>query len=84
VKAGQLSDPYLLCGYDQKTLTLSSDTSCSITAEVDLSGMGLWKKWKSFDVSADEDLKVPVNFDGYWIRFRSNLDVVASAQLEYK
>lgn len=84
VKAGELSDPYLLCGYDQKTLSLSSDTACSITAEVDLSGMGLWKKWKSFDVPADESLNVPVNIDGYWIRFRSNLDAVASAQLAYE
>ena|GEM_PF-3406745 len=74
----------MLCGYDQKLLTLFSDTACSITAEVDLSGMGLWKKWKSLDMSADKALQIPLNVDGYWIRFRSSLDAVASAQLEYK
>ena len=40
VQADQPSDPYLMTGYDKKTLMLESSTSAKITAEIDITGMG--------------------------------------------
>jgi hypothetical protein len=85
VRAGVPSDPYLFTGYDQKTLTLSTDTPARITLEADLTGTGLWVKYQSFDVSPGED-KVhtfPASFGAYWLRCISDTDAIVSAQLKY-
>jgi hypothetical protein len=85
VRAGVPSDPYLFTGYDQKTLTLSTDTPARITLEADLTGTGLWVKYQSFDVSPGED-KVhtfPASFGAYWLRCLSDTDAIVSAQLKY-
>ncbi|HBY59029.1 MAG TPA: hypothetical protein DEH78_04360, partial [Solibacterales bacterium] len=44
VKAGQPSDPYLMTGYDRKTLTLSHQQAATVKVrvEIDLTGAGLW------------------------------------------
>ena len=86
VKPNQLSDPFLMTGYDRKTLTLESAEPCRITAEVDISGMGDWHPYKTFEVSGDEavDYEFPQAFGAYWIRFRSDSETIASAQLVYE
>ncbi len=42
VEPGNPSDPYLMTGYDKKSLTLSSDADTEITVELDISGDGNW------------------------------------------
>jgi hypothetical protein len=86
VKAGKYSDPYLMTGYDKKTLELTSSLSSRITAEVDISGMGDWHAFKTFDLKADKTLtyEFPEAFQAYWIRFKADADITATAQLIYR
>ena len=86
VAAGAVSDPYLLTGYDRKTLTLETTGATTVTAEVDLSGRGDWQIWKSYPLNAGAPLKevFPDNFQAYWIRFCSSEAATVTAQLQYE
>ena len=86
VKAGAPSDPYLMTGYDKKTLILESDKDCSITAEIDIDHWTGFHPFKTFDVKAGKKLSYvfPDGFAAHWIRFKSSVEVKASAQLIYQ
>jgi len=86
VDAGEVSDPYLLTGYDEKSLTLESDVAMEIVAEVDVSGDGDWVRYRSFEVGPEKGVKqaFPESFSGYWIRFRSGGAGVVTARLRYR
>jgi hypothetical protein len=80
------SDPYLMCGYDRKTLTLESLKACRITAEIDITGMGEWHPYRTFELPGSEKIRYefPDTFQAYWIRFQSDTAAVVTAQLEYR
>ncbi|MDM4013883.1 hypothetical protein [Roseiconus lacunae] len=86
VSAGEESDPYLMTGYDRKTLTLKSSVATTITAEVDINGEGLWVPYDVFSVQPRAPLsyEFPQEFSASWIRFRSRVPAVVSAILEYE
>ena len=86
VTADRPSDPYLMTGYDRKSLTLAADQDCTITAEIDLTGDGRWVAYQSFPVKAGKPLEhaFPEAFNAYWIRFRSDRAASASALLDYR
>ncbi|HRX55363.1 MAG TPA: hypothetical protein P5016_12655, partial [Verrucomicrobiales bacterium] len=87
VAAGQVSNPYLMTGYDQKKLTLSADVASSITLEVDLSGMGDWVVWKTLGLEGSGkpvEYHFPEAFQAYWVRFSSTVPARVSAQLDYR
>ena len=86
VKAGTVSDPYLMTAYDKKSLTLTADKDATLTAEIDLSGDGKWVTYQSFPVKAGTPLKhdFPNGFSAYWIRFQSDKEATVGAQLEYR
>lgn len=88
VKANQLSDPYLMTGYDQKEMVLShkSETPVTFTVEVDLTSDGDWKKFDSFIVKPGETLKYkfPEGYAAHWVRLKANVACTASAQFEYR
>ena len=86
VKAGASSDPYLMTGYDKKTLILESDKNCSITAEIDIDHWSGFHSYKTFDLEAGKKItfKFPIGFAAHWVRFKSSVEVKASAQLIYQ
>ena len=84
VKAGQTSDPYIMTGFDKKTLVLSSSTPATVTAEIDLTGTGQWVPYRSFEVKGRVEHAFPPAFQAYWIRFTSDRDVTLDAQLDYR
>ena len=86
VAAQTYSDPYLISGYDKKSLRLKSSESTTITAEVDISGGGDWCTFKTFKVKGGEvvDYVFPSAFQAYWIRFTTQDDAIATAQLTYQ
>ena len=86
VKAGASSDPYLMTGYDKKTLILESDKNCSITAEIDIDHWSGFHSYKTFDLEAEKKItfKFPIGFAAHWVRFKSSVEVKASAQLIYQ
>lgn len=88
VEAGKPSDPYLLTGYDKKSLTLSHDATIAvkITVEIDPSGTGTWVPWKEFSVPAGETVsyQFPDSFSAYWLRAKADSSCKATAQLTYE
>ncbi len=84
VRKGDRSDPYLMTGYDRKTLHLTTDKPACITAEIDLTGSGRWVTYDEFEVDGSMTHEFPEAFQAYWIRFTADRDITASAQLEYR
>lgn len=88
IKAGEVSDPYLIGFYDKKELTLShkSQKDVTFTVEIDPTGNGKWIKYTTLKVKPGEkfvyEFKSP--FQARWIRFYTNEDTTATAWLEYK
>lgn len=88
VKAGEVSDPYLIGFYDRKTLTLSHTAQQNVifTVEVDPTGNGKWIKYTALTIKPGEslihELKAP--FQARWIRFSTDVDTNATAWLDYK
>ncbi len=88
VKANQPSDPYLMTGYDKKTLVLENqgDAETVITVELDVAGDGRFSAYQSFKLApgAKETHVFPDWLNAYWIRTVSSADTKASAQLTYE
>ncbi len=85
VKAGEKSLPYLMTGYDQKSVELSADREVDITLEVDFDLSG-FNKFKIIRVPAGKLIKYrfPAGFSAHWIRAVSNKDCRASVCFTYK
>lgn len=88
VKAGTVSDPYLLWGYWRRSLTLSHSGAepISVRLEIDLTGDGRWVEWKTIVVSAGQAMKesIPPEVQGRWIRAASDKDATATARFDYE
>lgn len=86
--AGEPSDPYLMTGYDKKSVTLSHDQNqpVSITLEVDIDGTGIWMPYKTFEVAPGETLthEFPEGYSAYWVRATADKDCVATALFVYE
>ena len=88
VQPGVASDPYLLTGYDRKTVTLSHTTAAPVRfrVEVDLTGTGQWVNYRSFDVAAGQALAhaFPAAYQAYWLRVVAESATTATVWLDYK
>ncbi len=86
VDAGSPSDPYLMTGYDSKSLKLSSDTDTTITIEVDIDHQTGFHTYREIEVPAGQEVsyQFPTGFSAHWIRFRSRHAGIVSAQLTYR
>jgi hypothetical protein len=53
--------------------------------EVDLSGTGLWRVWRTFEVAPGQqrEQQFPAAFGAYWLRVVADRDCHATAQLQY-
>jgi hypothetical protein len=88
VRAGEPSDPYLMTGYDRKTLRLSHRGTQPVTmkVEIDLSGSGTWAEYRSVVVPAGQSVAhvFPEGYQAYWVRIVANAEVTATAWLVYE
>jgi hypothetical protein len=86
VQAGVASDPYLMNGYDRKSLTLKADRDCTVTVEVDFDLQSGFQKYKTFALKAGVELayEFPDGFAAHWVRFTADQDCTATAWLDYK
>jgi hypothetical protein len=88
VSADEPSDPYLMAGYDRKSLELSTDAAgtAHITAEVDFLADGTWHPFQTFEVPAGKTVHYdfPAGYAAHWARFRSDVPCRATAQLKYE
>ncbi len=87
VAAGKPSDPYLMTGYERKTLELRHDRPQEVhfTVEVDFLGNGFFHTYRTLAVSAGEKLrhKFPEGFSAHWVRVRADADCKATAWFTY-
>lgn len=85
VAANTASDPYLMYGYDHKTLTLNAADTTTITVEVDFLADNSWSAYQSFDLTAGETLThtFPSGFHAHWVRLKSSATTTATAQFTY-
>ena len=88
VPAGVPSDPYLMGGYDTKTLELSHDapTPVRVTIEIDPTGDGEWFEYATLDVPVGRSAthQFPSGFLAQWVRFTANSKCRATATLTYR
>ena len=81
------SDPYLMTGYDKKTLTLSHDAKQPVTFTVEVNvDHSAWHVYRSFTVPAGETVthEFPEGYDAHWLRLRTDADCQATAWLLYE
>jgi len=88
VRAGVVSDSYLMTGYETKRLELQHDAgkSVNITIEVDVTGDGLWALYRTFAVKPGEAVShtFPLAFQACWLRAKADAACSATAQLRYE
>lgn len=88
VKAGAPSNPYLMSGYDRKTLALSHRGAQAVTmkVEVDVSGAGHWLTWAEIAVPAGRTVerRFADGFQAYWVRVTADASTTATAWLVYE
>lgn len=84
VKAGEISLPYLMTGYDKKKVSLTADKDVTITLEVntDLNG---WHTYKKIKVPAGKTVThiFPDGYSAHWIRSVADNDCKATVWFIY-
>jgi len=88
VQEGQPSDPYLMMGYDKKSISLSHQGKEAVrfTVQVDITGMGDWVTYKTFNVKPGQTVeeRFPAGYQAYWLRTVVDAACEATAQLKYE
>ena len=78
--------PYLMTGYDRKSVTISVKRDAEVTLELDVDGTGLWAPYETFSVQADAptEHEFPEGFSAYWVRAVSSVDTTATVTFRYE
>ena len=86
VTADKPSDPYLMTGYDKKSLTFSADKAVNIRVEVDITGTGMWRTWQTLAVAPGKatQYRFPDAFNAYWVRVVADANCTASTEFCYE
>ena len=86
VAANQPSDPYLMTGYDKKSVALITGNDARVTLEIDVDGTGLWIPYESFEMKPNQPLKhnFPMGFSAYWVRTVCDTATTATAWFVYE
>ena len=71
VKAGQVSDPYMLDGFDKRMLFVAGDLEAEL--EIDVKGDGNWTRVAGFTVAKCNGVSLD-NLKGAWIRLVAKKD----------
>mgnify|MGYP001230398295 CR=1 FL=1 len=86
VRAGVPSLPYLMTGYDRKSVTVSTQDDAGVTLEIDVDGTGLWVPCKTFELKAGSTVRYefPDGFSAYWVRAVCSVDTRATVTFRYE
>jgi hypothetical protein len=88
VQAEQVSDPYLMTGYDRKRVVCShtSEAPVQFTLEADFTGTGNWTPVQVLTVEPHQELEYqfPDAFACYWIRAAVNRPTTATVTFVYE
>jgi hypothetical protein len=83
----QLSDIYLIKGYDKKSVQLASDKNTQISLFIHINHyLKEPVLFKTFSVKAGEKLKYefPVGFSAHWVQVKADTDCKATAWFFYE
>jgi hypothetical protein len=87
VAANTPSDPYLMRGYDKKTLEISHNSGSAVdfTVQVDVLGNNTWRNYATFSVAPGTPFThvFPDGYSAYWVRLSTSVTTTASAQFTY-
>lgn len=88
VQAGEPSDPFLLRGFDQKTLHLrhAEDRNVEFTVEVDFLGDGSWAKYAVLTVPPQGYVPhvFPAGYSAEWVRITAGDACTATAHFTFE
>ena len=89
VKAGAVSDPFLMTGFDKKVVHLTHEAHEPVTfaLEVDFLGDGSWRPYQSFVVKPEQNYvhhEFPDGFSAHWVRARVDKDCTATVYFTYQ
>lgn len=88
VKAGEISDPFLITGYDNKVLHLTCTTERPVRfeVEVDFLGDGHWAPYQAFVLTSKKPYvhhEFPQGFSAHWVRIKVSRACTATACFMY-
>ena len=87
IKEGELSDPYLMTGFDHKSIHLyhDSDETVEYTLQTDFMGNGDFKIYKKITVKPDEYIhyEFPDSYSAHWLRLSADKACNATAIITY-
>ncbi len=87
VTPGVASDPYLMTGYDRKSVRLSHDAGGTVgmTVEVSFDGRG-FRHYQTIPVPSGETVShdFPAGYPAHWIRLKSNTACLATVVFVYE
>jgi hypothetical protein len=87
VRAGELSDPYLMTGYDRKRVELShgSEETVTFTIEVDITAQETWKTYDEVTVEPGETWvhEFPAGYAAHWVRLSADRNCRATGLFIY-
>jgi hypothetical protein len=86
VAAGEASDPYLMTGFDQKSVHVSSPdaTSAKVDVEVDFRGDGQFHRYTTLELNNGyAHHSFSYGFSAHWVRLVSDTAGTMSAQFHY-
>ena len=88
VEAGRLSDPYLMVGYDQKTVALSHDADGEVNFSilVDVAANDRWLPYSTIRVPAGQTVThtFPAGYSAHWVRVSVDKKCKATAMFTYE
>jgi len=87
VRAGTVSDPFLMTGFDKKVVHLMHDAKHEVRFDVEVNfiGNGTWGAYKTIDVppAGYSHHVFPDGFSAHWVRVRVGSDCTATVCFTY-
>jgi hypothetical protein len=87
VHANEPSDPFLMTGFDKKTLHLRNESGSAVnfTVEVDFLGDGQWAQYAILAVGPGEYVPhvFPDGYSAHWVRLTADADCTATGYFTY-
>lgn len=87
IKSNELSDLYLMTGYDKKSLILNADKDVTVTLLIHVNHyLEEPMVYKTFDLKADEEMEYqfPQGFSAHWVQLKTDKDCRATALFIYE
>ena len=87
VIANEVSDRYLMTGYDKKSLQLKSNKNVSVTLLLYINHyLEAPVEYKKFDLKAGKEqlFQFPKGFSAHWVQLKSDADCTVTAEFTYE